>query len=261
MNQFVALPKNRLQSMVSSRRFALSSILVLQLALFPALASGRAASQDQERQPLGSLTSFGDVFVNDAHPPGESTIFSTDSVRTSSTGSATFTASGKGSLKVSPGSELTFAANPQYVGELKSGTVVINSVSGPSGMSIRAGDFAVVGVTQGEEASSKIEKMPDGSFQITCLQGSMGVIPLQGANGIFLQAGQSVRISPQGELSGVQQQATTSPTPAQQSGTQKKSNTGWIILAVVGGGAAAGAAAALGHGGGGSSPPVSPSAP
>jgi hypothetical protein len=260
VNQFVALPKNKLESMVSIRSLGLSSILVLQLALFPAVAQGRTASQDQERQPLGSLTTSGDVFVNESHPPGESTIFSSDSLRTTSTGSATFTASGKGSLKISPGSELAFPANPQYVAELKSGTVAINSVSGASGMSVRTGDFAVVGVTQGEESSSNIEKAPDGSFLITCLQGSVGVIPLQGANGIFLQAGQSVRISPQGELSGVQQQAITSPTPVQPSGTQKKSNTGWIILAVVGGGAAAGAAAALGHGGGKSSP-LSPSSP
>jgi hypothetical protein len=259
LNQYVTLPKNKLESIVLVRSLGLASMLVLQLVLFPALARGRAASQEQQRQPLGSLTALGDVYVNDSHPPGESTIFSGDTLRTSQTGSATFTTSGKGSLKVSPESQLAFPGNPQYVAELKSGTVVMTSLSGPSGINLRAGDFAVVAVTQGEESTSKIEKAPDGSFLISCLQGSVGVIPLQGANGLFLQAGQSVRISPQGELAAVEQQATAPPEPAKPAGVQKKSNTGWIILAVAGGGGAAAAAAAAGHGGG-SSPPVSPAA-
>jgi hypothetical protein len=259
VNQFVALPKNRLESIVSARSIGLASILVLQLALFPALARGRAASQDQQRQPLGSLTALGDMYVNDSHPPGESTIFSGDTLRTSQTGSATFTSSGKGSLKVSPGSELAFPGNPQYMAELKSGTVVMTSLSGPAGVNLRAGDFALVAVTQGEESTSKIEKAPDGSFLISCLQGSIGVIPIAGASGLFLQAGQSVRISPQGELAAVEQQVTPAPEPVKPAGAQKKSNTGWIILAIAGGGGAAGAAAALGHGKG-SSPPVSPAA-
>jgi hypothetical protein len=259
VTQFVALPKSKLESTVSARSLALASIFVLQLMLFPALALGRAASQEQQRQPLGSLTALGDVYVNDSHPPAESTIFSGDTLRTSQTGNATFTTSGKGSLKVSPETQLAFPGNPQYMAELKSGTAVMTSLSGSAGISLRAGDFAVVAVTQGEESTSKIEKAPDGSFLISCLEGSMGVIPLQGANGLFLQAGQSMRISPKGELSAVEQQVPPPPEPVKPAGVQKKSNAGWIILAIAGGGGAAGAAAALGHGKG-SSPPVSPAA-
>jgi hypothetical protein len=257
VNQFMALRGKKPKLTVLTRDIALSSILVLQLALFPALAQGRAGSQDQQRQPLGSLTTVGDVYVNESRAPAESTIFSGDALRAAPGGNATFTTSGKGSIKVLPESQLAFPGNPQYVAELKSGTVVMTSLSGPASINLRVRDYALAAVTSGEESTSKIEKSADGSFVITCLQGSVGVIPLQGANGLFLQAGQTVRISTRGELTAVEQQPN--PTPAQpKSGGQKKSNAGWIILAVAGGGGAAGAAAALGHGGGSS--PVSPAA-
>jgi hypothetical protein len=258
VNQFMALRKDTLEVRGLVRGLGLASILVLQFVTLPIVARGRATSQEQQRQPLGSLTAFGDVYVNEAHPPGESTIFSGDTLRSASSGSATFTASGKGSLKISPDSQLAFPGNPQYMAELKSGSVVLTSTSGPSGINLRAGDFAVVAVTQGEESTAKIERSPDGSFLISCLAGSMGVIPLQGANGQFLQSGQSVRISAQGELAAVEQQASP-PAQPQPSGVQKKSNVGWIILAVAGGGGAAAAAAQAGKGGGNSSG-VSPAA-
>lgn len=257
MNQFMALRGKKPKLTVLTRDIALSSILVLQLALFPALAQGRAGSQDQQRQPLGSLTTVGDVYVNESRAPAESTIFSGDALRAAPGGNATFTTSGKGSIKVLPESQLAFPGNPQYVAELKSGTVVMTSLSGPASINLRVGDYALAAVTSGEESTSKIEKSADGSFVITCLQGSVGVIPLQGANGLFLQAGQSVRISTQGELTAVEQQPASAPAQ-QTSGVQKKSNAGWIILAVAGGAGAAGAAAALGHGGG--KTPVSPAA-
>lgn len=259
VTHFAALPKNKTRRRVSTPSVTLSTILALQLLLFPTLVRGGPGSQDQERQPLGSLSVTGVVYVNESRAPGESTIFSNDMLRTSETGTATFTTSGKGSLKIASQSRVAFPGNPQYAAELKSGTVVMSSVSGSTGISLRAGDSVVVAVTAGEQSTSKIEKASDGSFLVTCLEGSIGVVPLLGANGLFIQAGQAVKISPQGELTAVEQ-PPASPAPAQQSGVQKKSNAGWIILAVAGGGGAAGAAAALGHGKGGSSP-VSPAGP
>jgi hypothetical protein len=238
------------------RTFALRLFLVFELILCPALVQARPVAQDQQRQPLGSLSSLGDLYVNDAHPPGESTIFSGDTLRTSQNGSATFTTSGKGSLKVSPESQVAFPGNPQYVAELKSGSVVMTSVSGPAGISLRVGAYSLVAPTEGEESTAKIEKAPDGSFLISCLEGGLGIIGLQGGGGLLLQSNQSVRISAQGELSAVEQQPATPPAPTSSSSVQKKSNAGWIILAVAGGAGAAGAAAALGHGGS-KSPPVS----
>ena len=256
MTQFAARPQNNLESRVPWRTFALTLLLVFELILYPALVQARPVSQDQQRQPLGSLTSLGDLYVNDAHPPGESTIFSGDTLRTSQNGSATFTTSGKGSLKVSPESQVAFPGNPQYVAELKSGSVVMTSVSGPAGISLRAGNYSLVAPTQGEESTAKVEKAPDGSFLISCLQGSLGIIALQGGGGLLLESNQSVRISAQGELAAVEQQPATPPAPANPSSVQKKSNAGWIILAVAGGAGAAGAAAGLGHGGS-KTPPVS----
>ena len=102
---------------------------------------------------------------------------------------------------------------------------------------------------------------PNGSFVVNCLEGSVGVLPLEGANGMFLQVGQAVNISPQGELSAAKQPAApttaaeTPSTPPVPGAQAKKSHTGWIILALVGGGAA-GAGAALGGKKG--SQPVSP---
>jgi hypothetical protein len=256
VTQFAARPQNNLESRVPWRTFALTLLLVFELILYPALVQARPVSQDQQRQPLGSLTSLGDLYVNDAHPPGESTIFSGDTLRTSQNGSATFTTSGKGSLKVSPESQVAFPGNPQYVAELKSGSVVMTSVSGPAGISLRAGNYSLVAPTQGEESTAKVEKAPDGSFLISCLQGSLGIIGLQGGGGLLLESNQSVRISAQGELAAVEQQPATPPAPANPSSVQKKSNAGWIILAVAGGAGAAGAAAGLGHGGS-KTPPVS----
>ena len=234
--------------------------LALQFALLPALAHGLAASQDQQKQVLGSLSSVGEVYVNDSRAPAESTIFSGDALRTGAAGTATFVTSGKGSFKIASLSRIVFTGNLQFVAELKSGTVVMSSLSGPTGINLRAGNFAIVAVTQGDQSTSKIETAADGSFLVTCVEGSVGVLPLDGPNGLFLQVGQSVSISAQGELSAANAPVpppSTPPQPAPAS-AQKKSYTGWIILAAAGAGGAGAAAALLGHK---SSPPVSPATP
>ena len=238
-------------------------VLALQLVLFPALADGRAASQEQGKQPLGSLSSVGQVYVSNSVAPAESTIFTGDTLRTDEMATATFTISGKGSFEIASRSQLVFAGSQQYVAELKSGIVVMSSLSGPSGINLRIGNFVAVAVNQEEQSTSKIEGAADGSFLISCSEGSVGIVPLEGPpNGTFLQAGQSVRISPQGEFSAAPAVAstttTTSPTQPFPS-AKKNSHTGWIILGVVAAGAVGGGAALAGHGS--SSQTVSPSAP
>jgi hypothetical protein len=153
-----------------------------------------------------------------------------------------------------------FSGNLQLVAELKSGTVVMSSLSGPSGINLRAGNFVVVAVTQGDQSTSKIETAADGSFLVTCVEGSVGVLPLEGPNGLFLQVGQSVSISAQGELSAANAPVPPPSTPPQPTPTsaQKKSYTGWIILGAAGAGGAGAVAALAGHK---SSPPISPATP
>jgi hypothetical protein len=246
---------------VSGSRLRFVFILALQFALLPALAYGRATSQDQQKQALGSLSSVGEVYVNDAPAPAESTIFSGDTLRTGEVGTATFVTSGKGSFKITSRSQIMFAGTLQFVAELKSGTVVMSSLSGPSGINLRAGNFVVVAVTQGDQSTSKIESVADGSFLVTCVEGSVGVLPLEGPNGLFLQVGQSVSITTQGELSAanapVPPRPSTPPQPTPPT-AQKKSYTGWIILAAAGAGGAGAVAALAGHKG---SPPISPATP
>jgi len=234
-------------------------LLALQLILFTALATARPALGAQEKQPLGSLSSVGQVYVSNAVVPAESTIFTGDMLRTDDTATATFTMSGKGSFEIASRSQLVFAGSQQYVAELKSGTVVMSSMSGASGISLRTGNFVVVGVTQTEQSTAKIDSATDGSFLVTCSEGSIGIIPLEGPpNGVFLQAGQSVTISSQGELSAptatVASNVPATPTTSQ---TAKKSHTGWIILGVAAAGGVGAAVALAGH----KSSTVSPSIP
>jgi hypothetical protein len=84
-------------------------------------------------------------------------------------------------------------------------------------MSLRAGSSVVAAVAEGEQSTSQVEARSDGSFLVSCLGGSVGVIPLQGGKGVFIEAGQSLNISAQGELSGLAQPATlsvsTAPSP------------------------------------------------
>src|SRR5689334_19137591 len=77
-------------------------LAVVLLLLFPALSRAQAVPQEKEKTALGSLTSVGEVYVNNSPAPAEITIFSDDKVRVGENGSATFNMSGKGSLKLSP---------------------------------------------------------------------------------------------------------------------------------------------------------------
>jgi hypothetical protein len=227
-------------------------LLAVQLVLFTALAGARPASGAQEKQPLGSLSSVGQVSVSNAVVPSESTVFAGDTLRTGDMATATFTMGGKGSYAIPSRSQLVFAGGQQFVAELKAGTVVMSSMDGPSGINLRAGNFVVVAVTQGEQSTAKVDSATDGSFLVTSTEGSVGVVPLTGPpNGVFLQPGQSVNISPTGELSAPTTGAliNTEPdqTPAPAQATSSNSHTGWIILGVAAGGAGIAGAVLASH--------------
>ena len=217
-------------------------------------AQGGTASRGQEKEALGSLSSAGNVYVNGSLVPAESTIFPGDTILTSDSGTATFTVSGKGSLKLSPDTHLVFANEPRFLAELTSGTAVMTSFAGATELSLKVGNFVVAPLIQTEQSSSRIEKTANGSFVIACVDGSVGVIPLQGTTGQVLRIGQTVQISPEGELSAPQE---TSTQPAAQTPAKKPKRNEWIILGVAGAGAAGIAAAVAGRGGHG--PAVSPS--
>lgn len=255
-----ASPHAPKQSSFSGFRLPLVFLLALQFVLLPALARAASPSnKSQDKEALGSLSSVGEVYVNDAPAPAESTIFSGDVLRTSDSGTATFATSGRGSFKITSRSQLVFTGSTQYTAELKSGTVVMSSLSGPAGINLRAGNYVVVAVTQGDQSTSRIDSGGDGSFLVTCVEGSVGVLPLDGPNGLFLQFGQSITITPQGELTEAKAKApvpppSTPPQPSTPGNVQKKSYTGWIILAAAGAGGVGAVAALAGHKGNAVSP-------
>jgi len=214
--------------------------------------------QEQElRQSLGSLTATGDVYLNGSAAPAESAVIAGDVLRTSSSGSAMFTLAGDGSLRIFPNSEIAFAGGPQYAAELKLGKIVMTSLNGPMGITLRAGGTVIVAVAEGEQSTSSIEAPSDGSFIVSCLAGSVGVVPLQDGKGIFIRAGQSARVSPQGELSAMAQatpsaaQGSTA-TETEPAGRQKHSHIRWILLGIGAAGAIT-AAAILSSSGSGAS--------
>src|SRR5437879_4662695 len=214
---------------------ALGSLL---LVLSLTASYSRVSAQERQKEPLGSLSSTGEVYVNNSPAPAESTIFAGDTLRTGETGTATFTVSGKGDLKVSRQSQLVFSDGAQYAAELNAGTIVLDSSSGPTGVTLRAGGFVVVPAVRDQVTSARIDGATNGSFRISSLDGAVALILLDGTSGQILQVGQSVSVSPRGELA----------SPAQ---VQPVSHTRWILFGLaVAGATAAGGAAAAGPGGG-----------
>jgi hypothetical protein len=223
------------------------NLLLLLFCVLPIRSYGRGPQQEQPRQPLGSLTAVGEVYLNDDDAPRESTIFSGDKVRTAEAGAASFAMSGKGTLKISPQSEVLFPGNYQFTAELQAGTIVLNTVAGPNGLSVRIGNYVVVSYSQKQSATIQVTLAPNGSVFVSSVEGSAGVLTLEGQVGQFLQAGQSMTFAGSSFLSS---------TPGKESGSGVHS--GWILVGLAGAGAAA-AIAFLTHGNAGQS--ISPSAP
>lgn len=246
------------QPQSSAYSLGLIQLLAALLFLFPVFGRAHVLPQEKEREPLGSLTSIGEAYVNDSPAPAEITIFSGDRVRIGESGSATFNMSGKGSLKLAPRSQVRFSGKYEYTAELEGGAVVMNSVSGRNGFTLRIGNDVVVPSFKERTALVSIDRAPDGSFLVTCSDGAVGVLPLQGTSGQFLQVGQSVSVAPNGGLFPAARQDMMGGKTTSAVRAAKASHTGWVYLGFAGAGAA-GAAAALSHGGGKQS--ISPSSP
>lgn len=251
--------EKRVKALANACTFVFLHLFAL-YGLSATLARGAARPQSELRPPLGSLSAIGEVYVNNAAAPAESFIFAGDLLRSGATGSATFVPIGKGSFEIRPNTEIIFTGEPQYAAELKFGKVVMDSANGATGTNLRAGSSVVLAVAEGEPSSSSIAALSDGSFQVTCVAGSVGVIPLQGGKGVFIRAGQSVGISAQGELSTMSASAVPSAArtgandaPAAPSASsdsretapaaRQKHTTRWILIAA--GIAGAGVAAAI----------------
>lgn len=225
----------------------LAKLLVLSFSLLPIATHGGVPPQEQPKEPLGSLMSVGEVFVNDLPAPAESTIFSGDRLRTGETGTATFAVSGKGTIKVAPRSRVVFSGSYLFTAELQAGTAVLSS-GGANGITLRVGNYVVTPSFREQSATSKIEATSDNSSLISCLDGGVEVLTLEGKSGELLRAGQSLRISLKTELPPIF-------APTRRAG--QILHPTWVLLGTAGAGGIA--ALALTQSGGKHS--VSPSAP
>lgn len=240
--------------------FGTPLVFFLAMALpFANPANASAASQDQaqnsKKQPLGSLSATGEVYVNDKPVPVESTVFVGDTIRTGENSTAIFTLTGNGTLKIGSQTKVLLPGQPQFAAELQSGTAVIDSLSGPSGIKVRVGGVVVVPAVRSRVTSAKIESQTDGTYLVTCLDGDISTLTLEGTAGRLLEAGQSVSVAPSGQIVAQKQSGGGSSSSGMPGALKGK--TGWTLLGLAGGGAGV-AALVLGHGG---KTPVSPSGP
>lgn len=239
---------------------ALHFLLTAGLAafLFSGPASAAAAKQEQaqhsRKYPLGSLSATGEVYVNETAVPVESTVFPGDTIRTGENSTAVFTMTGNGTLKIGAQTQVALPGEPQFAAELQSGTALIDSISGPSGIKLRVGGVVVVPAVRSRVTSAKIERLVDGTYVVTCLDGDVSTLALQGTAGRLLEAGQAVSVTPSGQMFAQKESGGKSLGNVTSALQGKK---GWTMLALAGGGAGV-AALVLGHGG---KPPVSPSGP
>jgi hypothetical protein len=256
------LPTDRKQTPRLAFRSAPVHLLASFLLLLPLLSRAGPLPQENEKEPLGSLTTFGEVYVNDLLAPAETTIFPGDRVRTAESGLATFNMSGKSSLKLSPHTEVIFSGKYEYTAELGAGSVILNSVPGIGVFTLRIGSDVVVPSSKEQTALAEIDKAPNGSFLVKCSDGALGVLALQGSQGRFLQTGQSMDVSPTGALAFIQKQDTFNSKSDSSKGRTigiTHSYPPWAYLGAAGAVAGIAAALSMSHGGGKQS--ISPAVP
>jgi len=229
-----------------NRKASICLVAGLNVSLFLALlcvlsipALARTSQQEQSREKLGSLTSLGEVYVNDSPISVMSTVSSGDKIRTGESGEATLAVAGKGTLKIRPLSQVVLSGNDQYIAELEEGTALLNSVPGSDGLIVRIGNYVVVPSVRSIATALRVTRAQDGSFLIYCSDGKIAVLTVEGKAGQVLPAGQSLTVSAKSEL------LSSSAAPK----SKGHSHTRWILLGLAGA-AAGGAAAALAHRGG-----------
>ena len=96
---------------------------------------------------------------------------------------------GKGTLRILPQSQVAFSGSDQFNAELEAGTVVSESTAGADGVILRIGNYVVAASVREHAATFRITRAKDGSFLVSCLGGSVGVVTMEGKFGQFLQGG------------------------------------------------------------------------
>jgi hypothetical protein len=246
-----------------TREVVPANVFAAEPAIRPAFSDMREAATEKtfaqqvaQRTMVGSLQVTGQVMISGTPVTAETTVFVGDVLRTGADGAARVTVAGNGTLILAAQTELALSGAPRYLATLRGGVLGIQSLEGARNFQVRVGNFLVVPAPDAP-ATAEVRLAADGSAQIACQSGSVGVIALEGEEVLFLRAGQTARITSTGTLTPPEAPAPTQPPPAPRA---KRGKGRGVIIAVLVGGGAAGAALAL-AGGNKEAAPVSPFVP
>jgi hypothetical protein len=223
-----------------------------------------AAFAPPQQTPLGSLRASGEVYRNETRMEQDGVVFPGDVLRTGTRSAAVLQVRNKGTIVISEQTRLSLGGTGGYFATLEQGALRFATAGVVHNFDFRIGRFVVTPSPEIPGSAAEILHTADGSTQVKATHGQVGVIDLQGAQTVFISAGQEVAISPTGILQQVEvtpPQAPAAPQPPARGGLQKgrpKSRTTWVALGVGGGGAATAAALLATRRG---AEPVSPAAP
>jgi len=222
----------------------------------PELAPSRPAPAGQVA--LGTVNSTGEVMLNGARVPQLATIYADDTLGTGADGNAVIKVQGKGDIQVYPETLIKLPNSPQYLAQLDHGKIGFRPLQQAQGFQVRVGNFVVIPDPGSPGTAAIVERDAGGSTRVIAVQGSVGVLELEGPRTTFIRGGQEVSISSDGIMGGG---APPQPTPATTMSAETGGGHGKIILVGVVVAAAAGAAVALSGGSSTPSPFLSPSTP
>lgn len=200
-----------------------------------------------------------EVYLNGSPATGEQTVYPGDTVRTGADGAAALTSPGFGVLVIPAQSEITFRP-PPYLATLKQGSVEVRSFQGGKDLGIQFGNTVLYLPSPEVESSGIITLRGDGSAQVSCVFGSLGLKSEDGAGLVVLRPLQAVGVSADGKLQKVESvplvpTAQSAPVPVT---TGRVAPGRYIALAAVAGGAAAAVLLLTRNS---NHPPVSPASP
>ena len=222
----------------------------------PELSPSLPAPADQEA--LGSVSSTGEVVLNGARVPQLTTIYADDTIGTGADGNAVVKLQGKGEMQVYPETLIKCPNSPRYFAQLEQGQISFRPLGQAKGFQVRVGNFVIIPDPQSSETTANVERDAGGLTRVKAIQGSVGIIELEGSRATFVRSGQEVTISPDGSIVGA---APPQPSPATLRSAKTGGGHGTMILVGVGAAGGVGAAVALSSSGGTPSPSVSPFTP
>jgi len=183
-----------------------------------------------------------EVYLNGTPATGEQTVYPGDTVRTGADGAAALTSPGFGLLIIPAQTEIAFRSAP-FLATLKQGSVEVRSIQSGKNLEIQFGNTVMYLPTPETESSGVVTLRADGSAQVSCVFGSLGLNTIDGVGLGILHPLQAVGVTADGKLQKVEAvplvpTAQSAPVPVM---TGRAAPTLAIGLAI----AAAGTAAAV----------------